>query len=242
MEIININLGEIKPYKNNPRKNETAVDAVAESIKQCGYVAPIIVDENMEILAGHTRWKALKKLGKTECECVVKRDLTDEQKRKYRILDNKTNELAGWDIELLFNELDGLDFGDLEIDWGKKIDGKGNNPYTKTVNLPQYEIKGEATNVDDLCDSEKARCLISQIEQSSVSEKEKEFLRIAAYRHAEIDFEAVAEYYAAASKEMQELMEKSALVIIDYEDAIANGFAQLSGEIEKLRKADFDGA
>lgn len=111
-------IGEIKPYERNARKNDKAVGAVAKSIEQCTYVAPIIVDENNVILAGHTRWKALKKLGRTECECVVKDGLTEEQKKKYRLLDNKTNELAEWDFDLLEDELEGLDFGDLQLDWG----------------------------------------------------------------------------------------------------------------------------
>ena len=118
MELKTKKLVEIHPYPGNPRKNDGAVDAVAESIRQCGYVAPIIVDENGVILAGHTRYKALKKLGRTEAEVIVKDGLTDEQKRKYRLLDNKTNELAGWDFDLLADELDGLDFGDLQLDWG----------------------------------------------------------------------------------------------------------------------------
>lgn len=118
MELKTIPISDIKPYKNNPRKNDKAVDAVAESIKQCTYVAPIIVDENNVILAGHTRWKAMKKLGRTECECIVKDGLTEDQKKKYRLLDNKTNELADWDFDLLADELDGLDFGNLELDWG----------------------------------------------------------------------------------------------------------------------------
>lgn len=110
MELQVRKLSKIKPYRNNPRKNDGAVDAVCESIRQCGYIAPIIVDEQGEILAGHTRYKALKKLGKTECEVIVKSGLTEEQKKKYRLLDNKTNELAGWDFELLDSELAELDF------------------------------------------------------------------------------------------------------------------------------------
>lgn len=111
-------LSELQPYQNNPRRNDDAVDAVAESIEQCGYIAPIIVDEDGVILAGHTRYKALKKLGYTEVDCVVKTGLTEEQKRKYRLLDNKTGELAEWDVDLLEMELDGLDFGSLDLDWG----------------------------------------------------------------------------------------------------------------------------
>lgn len=110
MEIRTFNLSDIKPYKNNPRKNDSAVEAVAESIRQCEYIAPIIVDENNVILAGHTRYASLKRLGMDSIECVVKSGLTEEQKRKYRILDNKTAELSTWDFDLLENELDGLDF------------------------------------------------------------------------------------------------------------------------------------
>lgn len=121
MEIAKLPLDQIKPYSRNPRKNNQAVEAVAESIRQCGYISPIIVDENHYILAGHTRYKAMKLLGMQDCECIVKTGLTEQQKTKYRLLDNKTGELAGWDFDLLAEELQGLDFGELELDWG--VDG-----------------------------------------------------------------------------------------------------------------------
>lgn len=105
-----LKLRDIHPYEKNPRKNDEAVETVAESIRQCEYIAPIIVDEDNVILAGHTRYKALKKLGYAEAEVVIKDGLTEEQKRKYRLLDNKTNELAAWDFEMLEVELEGLDF------------------------------------------------------------------------------------------------------------------------------------
>lgn len=103
-------LADIVPYENNPRQNDGAVEAVAESIKQCGYISPIVVDEDNVILCGHTRLKALKQLGKTEAEIMKVEGLTEEQKKKYRLLDNKTNEFADWDFDLLAGELEDIDF------------------------------------------------------------------------------------------------------------------------------------
>lgn len=110
MEIQRVSVSSIKPYKRNPRRNDKAVDAVAESIRQCGYCAPIVVDESMVILAGHTRHKALQRLGWRECEVCIVPGLTDAQKRKYRLLDNQTATLADWEFDLLSVELEGLDF------------------------------------------------------------------------------------------------------------------------------------
>lgn len=109
MELKILKVEDIKPYENNPRKNTKAVAPVVESIKQCGYIAPIIVDENNVIIAGHTRWKALRQLDTEECQVLVVDGLTDEEKKKYRFLDNKTGEKAVWDVIKLYEELEGLD-------------------------------------------------------------------------------------------------------------------------------------
>ena len=118
IQLTELNLTELKPYANNPRKNDKAAEELVKAIKQVGYVNPIIVDENYEILAGHTRYKALKKLGWTSAPVLIKNDLSEEQKKKYRLLDNKLGELADWDFDLLAKEIDELDFDDLDIDWG----------------------------------------------------------------------------------------------------------------------------
>ena len=99
---------EIKPYERNPRVNDQAVDAVAESIRKFGFRQPIVVDKEGVIVIGHTRWKAAKKLGLEKVPVHVAEDLTPEQAREYRIVDNKTAELADWDIELLQIELDDI--------------------------------------------------------------------------------------------------------------------------------------
>lgn len=110
MEYMKKRLDEIHPYENNPRINDEAVDDVAESIRQCGYVAPIIIDEDGVILAGHSRYKALLRLGWKECDVIVTSGLTEEQKKKYRLYDNKTNEFAEWDQKKLMEELSDVDF------------------------------------------------------------------------------------------------------------------------------------
>lgn len=115
MKIVTLPMSEIKPYKNNPRNNLPAVDVVAESIRQNGYRARIIVDENHEIIAGHTRYLALKKLGYTEAEVQMETDMSEEQKKKYRLLDNKTNEYAEWDFDKLRKEVENLDFGGFDF-------------------------------------------------------------------------------------------------------------------------------
>lgn len=109
MKLEILKLADIVPYQDNPRKNDDAVNAVAESIWQCSYVAPIIVDEGNVIIAGHTRYKALKALGVDEAQCLVCEGLSEEQKKKYRYLDNKTGEKATWDLLKLEVELEGLD-------------------------------------------------------------------------------------------------------------------------------------
>lgn len=109
-KLLTMRLADIVPYENNPRHNDNAVDAVKESIRQCEYIAPIVVDENNVILAGHTRAKALEALGKDEVDVMQVTGLTDEQKRKYRLLDNKTNEVATWDFNALALEIADLDF------------------------------------------------------------------------------------------------------------------------------------
>lgn len=110
MIIEDIPISAVKPYEKNPRKNDKAVDGVAESIKQFGFKQPIVIDKNGVIVAGHTRYKAAIKLGLDTVPCVRADDLTQKQIKAYRILDNKLNELASWDFETLGEELETFEF------------------------------------------------------------------------------------------------------------------------------------
>ena len=108
VNIIEKKITDVKPYEKNPRRNDEAVDYVAESIRHFGWKQPIVIDKNGIIVAGHTRYKAAKKLGLKKIPCIVADDLTDEQVKAYRLADNKVAEAAEWDFALLDQELDDL--------------------------------------------------------------------------------------------------------------------------------------
>ena len=119
MDVIEVYTEELIPYANNPRNNDSAVDAVANSIKEFGFKVPIVIDRNNFVVAGHTRLKAAKKLGLDKVPVVVADDLTDEQVRAFRLADNKVSELATWDMDKLNLELEYLE--DFEMkDFGFK--------------------------------------------------------------------------------------------------------------------------
>ena len=108
MNIIDLKLKDLKPYENNPRRNDNAVEYVENSIKQFGFKVPLVIDKDNVIVCGHTRYKAAKKLKIESVPCVIADDLTEEQIKAFRLADNKVGELAEWDFDLLGEELDGI--------------------------------------------------------------------------------------------------------------------------------------
>lgn len=120
MEIITKKIDELIPYEKNPRKNDEAVEYVANSIKEFGFKVPIVIDKDNVIIAGHTRLKGAKKLGLKEVPCIVADDLTEEQVKAFRLADNKVSEVAEWDMTLLGEEL--LEIEDLDMtDFGFEL-------------------------------------------------------------------------------------------------------------------------
>lgn len=227
----------IFPYEKNPRINDDAVPAVMESIKEFGFKIPIVRTADNVIVAGHTRIKAAKQLGMKEVPCVIADDLSEEQIKAFRLADNKSAEIATWDEELLQQELSEIldidmsmfGFGEGETDFADEIE---DNTYTMKTNIPQYEITGECPTIAEMLDKEKSKELIAEIEKAEgITEEERQFLKDAAGRHNVFNYRNIAEYYAHATPEMQRLMEKSALVIIDIDNAIANGYASLFADV-----------
>ena len=113
MLIQNIKITDVHPYERNPRRNNKAVDAVAASIKEFGWRAPIVVDKDMVVVCGHTRLKATKKLGLKEVPVHIAEDMTPEQIKAFRLADNKVGELATWNgtqLELELGDLAKVNF------------------------------------------------------------------------------------------------------------------------------------
>ena len=239
MNIVWMNIDNVFPYEKNPRINDDAVEFVKNSIKEFGWKQPIVVDDKNIIIAGHTRLKAAKELGIKEVPVLIASDLTDEQVRAYRLADNKTAEMAEWDMGLLNEELGALsdfDMSDFGFDFLEEEEKKEESIYTEKADVPQYEIKGDNPSLDQLCDTGKYKALIEEIEMNrdEIGDEVAEFLEFAAARHIRFNYGAIAEYYAHASEEVQELMERSALVIIDMENAMRNGYVEMRTALEGM--------
>lgn len=123
-EIVYLKVKDLRNNPNNPRKNDGAVDSVAKSIEKYGFRNPLIVDENRIVYCGNTRLKASRKLGLEEVPCIVVNDLTEQQMKELALLDNKTNEIAEWDFEMLDDILKDVELDDFDLDWGidKQLD------------------------------------------------------------------------------------------------------------------------
>jgi ParB-like chromosome segregation protein Spo0J len=115
MKIEQISVDLIKPYAKNPRKNKKAVASVMTSIKEFGFKQPIVVDKDMNIVVGHTRYQAARELNYLQVPVLIAEDLSENQIRAYRIMDNKSNEYADWDIDLLLEEFADLEDYDLDL-------------------------------------------------------------------------------------------------------------------------------
>ena len=240
LKIEYVDINTIKPYKNNAKEHpEEQIKQIKKSIEQFGMDDPIGIWKD-EIVEGHGRLIACKELGYKEVPIIRLDHLSDEERKAYTLAHNKLSMNSDFDIDILNSELDDIikidmsDFG-FNLDFEEDLEEIEENPYTKKINIPQYELKGEQPELNELIDIDKTNQLIEEINKSNVSEEQKEFLIKSAQRHLDFNYSKIAEYYAHQDKEMQELMEKSALVIIDYEDAIKNGYVEISKDIEEMK-------
>ena len=210
MDILNLGLEEIKPYEKNPRNNDNAVDAVAASIREFGFKVPIIIDKDNIIVAGHTRYKAAKKLGLKTVPCIKADDLTDEQVKAFRLADNKVAEQAEWDFDLLNEELETItmdmeQFGfdlpeddeeetqtDIIEDDVPDVPEEPKSKYGQVYQLGNHRLMcGDSTkkeDVDKLLNGIKADLLFTDPPYNvSMESKSKDVLKSDNYSHIEND-------------------------------------------------------
>lgn len=169
MKVIEMPIDQVKPYENNPRVNDDAVQETANSIKEFGWQQPIVVDKDNVIIVGHTRLKAAKKLKLKKVPVVIADTLSEQQVKAYRLADNKTGELADWDMELLDIELDDIvdldmsDFGfdDIEEDTNKDLEDLSDKDLTVYQLILDFENEEELQSAYEALAKEGYQCKIS---------------------------------------------------------------------------------
>lgn len=246
MNIKSIAINKLKAAKYNPRKDLQEGDAEYEKLKNSldvfGYVDPIIWNERTgNIVGGHQRLKILKAQGIKSVDVSVV-DLDDEHEKALNLALNKIS--GDWEEEKLDELLKSLDadlvllagFDDSELfEMTEEAGGDADqNPYTNKITTPVYTPTGDKPEISQMFSVERYDLLMSAIHQSGVPDDVAEFLRLAATRHIVFDYSKVAEFYAHADAQIQELMEQSALVIIDFDKAIEYGYVKVNDEIAAM--------
>lgn len=254
MKVEEIETDNLIEYAFNNRVHSPGqVDRIANSILEFGFTQPIVIDEDNVVLVGHGRLAAAKKLSLTKVPVVQLSDLSETQKRAYRILDNKLQNDSEWNYDNLKIEMDLLAQADYPVDdWGltdltamliegqaEAASGLEGDKYTKKIEAPIYEPTGEKPDVRSLFDTAKSKSLAERIKAcNELTKEEREFLEHAAQRHTVFDYQKIAEFYAHAPAHVQELMEESALVIIDFNKAIEAGFVKLTEDLAEVYRND----
>jgi len=238
MEIVDVKIEELKEAEYNPRKmSEKQVSDLTESITSFGLVDPIIVNSHPDryniVIGGHQRLKIARMLGFATVP-VHYVGLELERERELNLRLNKN--VGDWDLDVLANfdmdELEkvGFNSNDLNLNIDKFAD------YTKKIVVPIYTPENEKPAINETYDAEKTEKLIEDVERSDLSDAEKEFLKYAAYRFTVFNYSKIADYYAHSGDNTKDLIEKLALVIIDYDKAIENGFVKIANDLFNIEE------
>ena len=230
-----VKISKVKGNPNNPRiiKNDKfkklvkSIQEFPEMLK----LRPIVVDEDFMVLGGNMRLKASKDAGLKEVWIEIAEGLTEEQKKEFIVKDNVG--FGEWEWDMLANEWDSVQLAEWGLDVWENLDDtkEDENTYTQKIETPKYEPTGDKPTEEELYNEDKVKELIKKIGLSNATKDEKEFLIKAAYRHTVFNYKNIAEFYVHSSKEIQELMEDSALVIIDFKKAIEGGYIALNEKI-----------
>jgi len=227
---------------NTRHHDDRSYEVIGNSIKMFRQRKPIVAQRKngqLIVRAGNGTLEACKRIGMDVIAAVII-DEDSTSATAYAVSDNKTAEISTWDESILRKTISGLldegvcieDFGFTAEDINIYSDGQSSDKdrveYTKKIEIPIYQPKGEKPEINELTDSSKTDFLVAQINSSNLPEDIKTFLVFAAQRHRVFKYDKIAEYYCHAGAETQQLFENSALVIIDFDKAIENGFVKLT--------------
>lgn len=246
----------IDQFKLHPRNvRQGDIGAISESLRAHGQYRAIVVQRGTNhILAGNHTYQAAKALGWKEI-AVTYVDCDDDQALRIMLADNRTNDLASYDDDALTGLLKELVSSERGLDdtaySANDLDEliKSLEPfpdtadsdavtYSQATKIPQYEIVGEQPTVNELFDNTKSTQLSEDIMKVDMPDDVRDFLLTAASRHIVFNYQKIAEFYPHMPAEVQRLMEQSVLVIIDIDDAIANGFATFAKTVADLRDSE----
>ena len=256
MEIENVEVESLffdsENARLHPEKNRKML---RESLNQFGQRKPIVVTADNVVVAGNGTLMAATELGWQTIDIVrVPAEWTPDQIRAFAIADNRASDLSMFDMQVLRDQLEELESEDFDMSslgfdeesmlelgdiadnaelerLAGRIDGE---QYTAKITVPHYEIIGEEPKTAELYDDTRAKELQQAIEIADIPKDVADFLRLATMRHVVFNYRKIAEFYPHASKEIQQLMEESALVIVDADDAIRLGFVKFSQSIDEL--------
>ena len=247
MKLQRVPVSKLRANPKNPRiiKDEK-FQKLVQSIKdfpEMLELRPIVVDGDWMVLGGNMRLKACPAAGLKEVPVAIAADLTPDQQREFIIKDNVG--FGEWQWDALANEWDANEL----IDWGLDVPSfeqealtlpDNENPYTKKIEAPIYKITGEKPQPEQTYDVTRYLRLCKRVDDSNVSDAEKALLKLAAARHIVFDYAQMAELYAHSNAEMQDLMEESALVIIDFDKAIELEYAKITQHLVDEFEEHFD--
>ena len=235
--------------KNFNKGTEYGNSLIEKSLRKFGAGRSVLIDKNNRIIAGNKTIENASAIGLDDVIVVetdgkkivaVKRtdiDLDSKEGRELALADNQTSAVNfSIDEDILKDVSDELE---IELgEWGISLDEIDSNPYVKKIESPIYEPNGECPTTSDLYDDTKTKSLIADIDKSGVDDDVKTFLKLASMRHMVFDYGKIAEYYCHAPADVQRLFEDSALIIIDFKDAVRGGYVKLRDEIRKVMFED----
>lgn len=244
LQIIEMKVADLVPYAMNAKQHPAEqVAQIAASIEEFGMNDPVAVWHNADgvpiIVEGHGRVLALQKLKCETCPVICLDDLSDAQRRAYTLVHNQLTLNSGFDIDMLNSELaqiktdlPSLDMGQFDL---RINDDTPDNVYTAKIDTPVYTPQSDTPPaLSALYDHSKTDELLTYIKANIKDTKLRKFLTHAAYRFTVFNYDQIAEYYSHLPQNERKIFEKLALVIVDYDNAIENGFIKMTKTLQAL--------